>query len=273
MMQTKLDDDSRSNTKHGVSSQTIQRGLDCLFALARSDDPLSVAEIAGVVDLPESTVYRLLRPLEQRGLVERTDQGKRVLGLRVLELCKSLRRSHRLNISEVAKPMMQKLADATQETVILTKVTGLEAICVENIESAQPVRLSFDKGRVHPIHAGASAKILLAFSGRKFQEKVLSRCQGLVYAHGKSVDCEELRQELAQIRENGFAVTTGELDLGATAVAAPILGKNCSLVAGLSVAGPKDRFGAERLPGLIELVVAASQQISERYSLISELRE
>jgi IclR family KDG regulon transcriptional repressor len=272
-MQIRREDNLRSNNKHEVGSQTFQRGLDCLLALASSDHPLSVAEIAAAVDVPESTVYRLLRPLEQRGLVERTDQGKRVLGLRVLELCKGLRRSHRLNINEIARPIMQQLADVTQETVILTQVIGLEAICVENIESAQPIRLSFDRGRVQPIHAGASAKILLAFSDRGFQEKVLNRCNGRAYADGVPVDCEKLRQELAQIREQRFAVTTGELDLGATAVAAPILGKDSSLVAGLSVAGPRDRFGTERLPGLIELTVAMSRQISERHSLISTLHE
>ncbi len=256
-----------------MSSQTFERGLDCLFALARSDHPPSVAEIAGVVDLPESTVYRLLRPLEQRGIVERTEQGKRVVGVRVLELYKSLRSSHTLNIGEVTKPIMQQLADVTRETVILTAVTGLDAICIENFDSPQPIRLSFDKGRVQPIHAGASAKVLLAYSERGFQEKVFSHCEGLTYADGKPIDCQKLRQELEQIRENGFVVTTAELDVGATAVAAPILGRNQKLVAGLSVAGPKDRFDVERLPKLIDLVVAASQQISERYMLISELYE
>lgn len=252
-----------------MTSQTLERGLDCLFALASSNDPLSVAEIATILNLPESTIYRLLRPLERRGLIERTDQGKRVIGLRVLELCKSLRSSYGHHIGEIARPIMQELAKFTQETVILTVVTGFEAICIESIDSLQPIRLSFEKGRVQPIYAGASAKILLAHAEKKFQEEVFSRCEGLRYTHGEPIDCDKLRHQMDQIREDCFAVTTEEVDLGATAVAAPILDKNNELVAGLSVAGPKDRFGQDRLPELIELVVASAQRISEHYALLS----
>ena len=252
-----------------MTSQTLERGIDCLFALASSDAPLSVPELAKTLSLPESTVYRLLRPLERRGLVERTDQGGRVIGLRVLELCKGLRGSRGYHIAQIARPIMEELAGLTQETIILTVVLGFEAICIESIDSPQPVRLSFEEGQIQPIYAGASAKILLAHAERGFQEEVLSRCEGIHYAHGGAIGCEELRRELDHIREDGFAVTTEEVDPGATAVAAPVLDSNNQLVAGLSVAGPKDRFGEERLPELIELVVASAQRISERYALLS----
>jgi DNA-binding IclR family transcriptional regulator len=160
---------------------------------------------------------------------------------------------------------MVALAEATRETVILTVARGHESVCVDSIESPQPVRLSFEKGRVQPIYAGASAKILLAFSDPAFQEEVISECHGLAYSDGQTIDCDDLLEEMSRVREQGTIVTASEVDEGAVAVAAPILDEKGRLVAGLSIAGPENRFGDDRLPKLIDLVKSESQKIGQAY--------
>jgi IclR family KDG regulon transcriptional repressor len=252
---------SRSRTTTG----SLGRGLDCLLVLADSNGALSVSELAQSLNIPVSTVYRLLRPLEKRGLVDRTVDDKRVLGLDVLKLCRSASIRYGQDISGVARPTMMALAEATRETVILTVARGFESVCVDSIESPHPVRLSFEKGRIQPIYAGASAKILLAFSDPAFQEEVISECHGLVYSHGQVIDGNQLRQELSRVREQGMIVTASEVDDGAVAVAAPVLTAKERLVAGLSIAGPENRFREDRLPELVDMVVSAAQQISQAY--------
>lgn len=253
-----------------MSTQALERGLDCLLALANSDGPLSVGEIAAATGIPSSTVYRLLRPLEKRGLIERTERGKRLLGLQVLVLCRSARNVHRLQVAEIALPIMQELARSTQETVILTAVKGLEAICVEAVPSPQLIRLTPEKGRPQPIWAGCSSKILLAHMNEDYQEQVTNLADGRRYYNGVVITRGAMARELDHIRQNGFCVTIEEVDPEAAGVAAPILGRWNMLEAGLSVLGPKYRFQEDRLPRIIELVVSSARSISESVAFVAE---
>ena len=251
-----------------MSTQALERGLDCLMALANSDGPLSVGEIATATSIPASTVYRLLRPLEKRGLAERTEQGKRLLGLQVLVLCRSARNVHRLQVAEIALPVMQELARLTQETVVLTVVKEFEAMCIEVVPSTQLVRLTPEKGRPQPIWAGCSSKILLAYMPRDFQEEVLNLADGCRYFDGTTFAREAVRRQLDQVRQDGFCITIEEVDAEAAGVAAPILGKWNRLEAGLSVLGTKYRFQEDQLPRIVELVVSSARAISEKVTLV-----
>ncbi len=244
-------------------AQTLDRGLDCLFALASSNAPLSISELANLVNLPDSTVYRLIRPLEERGLVERAEQGKRVLGPRVLELARPLRGS-RLQLREIARHIMQELSQTTRETVNLTVLSGLESLCIHSIESPQGLRVCFDEGRTQPLYVGASAKILLAYQDPDFRETVLRQCHGHKHANGTVVDSDRLRKQLEEICREGFVFSTEEVELGAAGIAAPIWNKDHKLLAGLTAVGPKERFSGDQLPRLTQLVVDGAQQISQR---------
>lgn len=240
-------------------AQTFERGLDLLLHFDADTPVLSVAEMVERLALPRSTVYRFVRSLRARGFIEAKGRGQYCLGWRAVELG-HLAAAPRPLLAATALPVMQELAASTRETVVLTVPRGLRAVCLERVESPEALRLSFTVGTELPIERGASAKVLLAFldeQARAGMVECLARRQ-------PDLDRRRLLADLATIQARGYAVTAEEIDRGARAVAAPVLGPDGGLVAGLSVAGPLFRLDEAHLPGLIRDVRAAANEIGTR---------
>ncbi len=146
-----------------AGTQALARGVGVLEVLSGELAPLDIEQVAGRVRVPLSTAYRIVRYLAQVGLVEHREQGRVALGLRLLDLGRITQLQVESGLLRIARPVMQELAQRTQETVMLMAPTGGQAICLEYIESPRPVRLSFERGRIMPLYAGAASKVLLAF--------------------------------------------------------------------------------------------------------------
>jgi IclR family transcriptional regulator, acetate operon repressor len=158
---------------------------------------------------------------------------------------------------------MAALAAQTAETAILTAPGGTHAMCLASVESPQhAMRLSYDRWRTAPMHLGASGKVLLAHLDETHAERILSAPPPHP-AGGEQIDDATLRAQIETTRRDGFLVTDGELDEGATAVAAPVLDPRGRPVAGLSVAGPAARMHAA-LGTIVPAVVEGARVIAGR---------
>ena len=237
--------------------QTIDRVADVLAALVEADGPLGAAELAERAGLPVSSTYRLVQALERHGFVERRPRRGIALGLRVLELAR--RAEDRLGpaLLEPARRPMEELARECGETVLLTAPVGISSIGLASVESPRPVRLTYGRWRLAPMHRGASGKVLLAHVGGEQAARVLAAAAALDPAE----DVDALRQELAEIRSRGYAVSHAELDAGASGVAAPILDAGGRLLGGLTAAGPTVRIRPAEQE-LAQAVAAAGLMIS-----------
>jgi DNA-binding IclR family transcriptional regulator len=216
-------------------SGPIERAVALLTRVAEMPREATVAELASDAGLPTSTAYRLLTALGRHGLVQR-DAGTVSLGTRVVALGRAAEARLREALVVPAAPVMEQLARELGETVILTAPCGLEAIVLHAVEAEHPVRLTYAAFGCAPMHLGASGKVLAAYLDDGERERLQA-----------SVGDAALPDALEAIRERGTATTSGELDPGITAVAAPVLDARGRLLAGLSVAGPSERLGAGRL--------------------------
>lgn len=227
----------------------------------------SAPEIATHLGMSRSTTYRYLQSLRSYGLIEDDPStGGFRLGPRIFELAQLARKG--LGLREIALPIMRALSQATDETVLLTRRSGDAVVCLERIESTHPVRISYEVGQILPLHAGAAAKVLLAF----MEEKELNRLlQGTFrrFTDRTTTDARSLRRELEEIRLAGYVVTGGELDPGVRGVAAPVLLGDGTLAAGLSVAGPEQRLTELVLPKIIDAVRQSAKLLSERLEAVS----
>ncbi len=138
----------------------------------------------------------------------------------------------------------RELAQRTHETAMLMAPTGGQAICLEYIESPRPIRLSFERGRVMPLYAGAASKILLAFLDDRERKRTLAAAEGAVLENGRVISSAELSAELTEIEKAGYCVSEGEVNVDTVGVAAPVFRRR-RLVAGLTLAGPSRRFTDE----------------------------
>ncbi len=243
------------------SSSTAENVLDVLLLFDGSRPELTADQISRLIDAPRSTTYRYIRTLREKGFLEHTSGDAFRPGPRLLQFARLARRQE--DIGAVALPFMEDLCAETRETVLLTRISNGHAVCIERVEAPQAVRITFERGDVQPLHAGASSKILLAFAPRSLVDDYLSRPLPSVGANTVT-DAQELRQQLAHIRECGYCLSESEVDEGATAIAVPVFGSRGRLVAGLSTAGPTFRMGPDVIEKHVAHLKEAAKKITER---------
>ncbi|KIL36861.1 hypothetical protein SD71_05545 [Cohnella kolymensis] len=238
-------------------TQTLGRAIDILFVLAESRTTLTVSDIAEKVSIPESTAYRFIQTLIKNGFVERKGRGRIGLGLRIFDLARSLSLQIERELLAIARPVMEELTNRTNETTVLFIRSGSKAICIEHVTSRRLIRMSIENGRVLPLHSGASGKTLLAFENEKVAGELLIALEP---------DCKRrpLEKQLAEIRDTGYCLTLGEVDIDAFAIAAPIFDTQHRIAASLSVAGPIHRLNEDNRAPIIEALKAAALQISNK---------
>jgi DNA-binding IclR family transcriptional regulator len=240
----------------------LDRIVALLGALSEAGE-LPPGELAERCELPPSTTYRLLADLEQHGFVTRAGGRGTTLGLWILELARSVEDRLESELVEPARPVMEALAERSGETAILTAPGGTHAMCLASYESDRhAMRLSHDRWRTAPMHLGASGKVLLAHLDDAHAERILATPPPHP-SGGAEIDDATLRAQIEATRRDGYLVTDGELDAGATAVAAPVLDPRGRPVAGLSLAGPTARVRA-MLDEIVPAVVGGAAAIGRR---------
>lgn len=248
------------------SPSTADRVLDVLLLFQESWPDLTAEEICELIDAPRSTTYRYIRILREKGFLEKSATGGFCLGPRLLQLGRVAR--NRLDISEIALPFMEDIAGQTRETVLLTRLFGSNAVCVERIEGPQSVRISFEVGQIQPLHAGASSKILLAYVDEdEWNEHLRPPLER--FTEYTVTDPDVLKEQLREIRRQGYCVSESEVDLGARAVAIPIADTRGRTVAALSTAGPTFRMDDKTVEDHLGLLRSEAAKIHDQLLLTS----
>jgi DNA-binding IclR family transcriptional regulator len=244
-----------------AGTQLLARAVSVLLYLREREEPVTVGELAEALSVPANTVYRIVRTLEMGGLVDRSHRPYVSLGLRMMDLGQAKQRQLSRELAPFAMPILEALTADTDETSLLIMPTGARAICIFAVETSRAIRLSYEPGRVFPLYAGASGKILLPWMSPQLMETAIAQGDGHVLPGGRRLTAAELRRDIESMRENGYCVSHGEVDAGASAVGAPVFGRGGQIFAAISVAGPERGFSTDRLPALIERVIAAAGEI------------
>jgi DNA-binding IclR family transcriptional regulator len=223
--------------------------------------PLRVEDIAQQAELPKSTAYRLVRELVAAGLLASEDGGTYWLGIKLLQYGGAV--SERISVREVALPVLRRLADETGETVHLTVVDGLDGVYVEKVDSPMyQLRWHIEIGQRVPLYAGAAMKVLLAFLDRDAIESVIAAMELRPLGPATVTDPDQLRRDLEDIRSRGWAMTSEEINAGATGVSAPVFDSRNRMVAGMTITGASSRLTDEMVERFIELVCAGAAEVS-----------
>lgn len=258
----------RSTGKNAASRsgqvQSLQRALRILKALAESHEGLGLREIAEIVGLPPSTVHRLLTTLESDRFV-RFDANDAVwqVGVQAFVVGSAFARNR--DLLRLARPYMRGLVDACGETANLYIEESGWAVCIGQVESRHFVRaIARPGGRVR-MHCSAAGKVLLATKSERELAQIL-RSHGLERLTEHSIDRPQLlRSHLAEVRRRGYALDDEETALGVRCVAAPVHDESGSVVAALSVSGPKSRLEDARLAEVAAAVRRTAGAITTAY--------
>jgi DNA-binding IclR family transcriptional regulator len=243
------------------SVQSVDRAITVLSLLASAGE-LGVTQIAEALEVHKSTAFRLLATLEKRALVEQNvERGKYRLGVGIIQLAGAT--SARLDVVRESRPVSHQLAQALGETVNIAVLSGPDALYVDQVNGAGALQIQNWLGQRIPLHATSNGKVLLAALSSEHVDRLLAG--GLQrFTERTCVDLAALHEELDQVRRRGYAKAVDELEVGLTAVAAPLHRADGAVVASISASGPTFRIGPDRLPLIIEQVTASADRASRR---------
>jgi IclR family transcriptional regulator, acetate operon repressor len=239
----------------------LERAIEILSVLGASPAGLEPANVAVRLGVPLSTVYRILRVLRRRGLVEPTGDGNGYrLGAVFIQWGTTAERG--FGLVERAAAGLSRLAEATGETAQLTLLSGSLAVTVDLVESPSPLRVAPSRGRAVPLHCGAAAKAILAFLPESQWHRLASEPLARMTARTLA-EPRRLVQDLRVTRRRGYAVSEEEVYEGATAVAAPIRDARGQAYASLAISGPLHRLHGVRLKRAVALVLAEAAALGQ----------
>lgn len=245
----------------GESSTAVERAADILTLFGQGSRTLGITEISQQLGLSKAVVYRVLNAFRDRGFVELDEVTHRYsLGPQLLLI--GLAALEQIDVRILAREAMQRLSDATQETATLSIRMGWSRIYVDQVTPDRDIKMVVPVGHAYPLHSGASSKALLAFLAPAERDEYLARPLEAV-TDATETDSDALRRELDVIRSRGYATSEGERQVGAGAVAAPIMGMDGLPAATMSVCGPIERFHPQ-LDSLAEQLLAETRSISRR---------
>jgi DNA-binding IclR family transcriptional regulator len=240
------------------SVATAIRLLKCF-----SDDEyeLGVGALAVRLGVAKSTAHRLATTLVQGGLLEQVPAtAKYRPAVLLFELGSLVRR--KMDVYREAKDFLRDLRERTGETINLAVLTEGNVVYLNSLESRRAIKVVSILGMRLPAHCSAEGKVLMAFGPRAVAERILRGEMVRRTAH-TITDPAALRAELELVRRQGYAVDNEESEVGARAVAAPVLGGEGVAVAAIGIAAPAQRLARKTLVSYLPQLQSAAAAVAQ----------
>ena len=242
--------------------QSVERAISVLEVLAARGEA-GVTEVATEIAVHKSTAFRLLGALEGRGLVEQTGhRGKYRLGFGLIPLAGAV--TDRLDVVQQCRAECTRLADELGETVNVAVLRDHFAVNVDQARGPSTVATHNWIGQLTPLHCTSSGKILLAHLDPARRAELLTRAGTPALTPRTETVAQRLDEQLARVREAGYAMAAEEYEVGLNAVAAPVFDRSGQVVAAVSVSGPSYRLDDQRIRQVVAPLLAATADISRR---------
>jgi DNA-binding IclR family transcriptional regulator len=225
-----------------------ERVISVIEFMAKDNQLHGTSEVARELGLSKATTFRILHDLARLKWMDKDDKTRKYrLGPQAA--CVTPILTSHLVLEEVSLPFMYDLCEITNESAMLSQKVGWSRVFIEQVESKQELRQRVELRKRLPQWCGAVGTAMLAFMEPAESESFISHhfagVDSKLSPTGKVITIENLRRELREIRETGFAVSSEACLAGAIAVAAPIFGQNHQVIGSISVIGPKSRFTFE----------------------------
>ena len=241
--------------------QTIDRTVEILHTVALVPTGLNLTEIADQLGLPKTTVYRMLQALVKHDFLRKEELTK-VYRLGPALLMLGADSLNQWDLRSIALPYLQQLAHITNETVCLAALYKDTAVCLETIESDRSSSFWVRIGREMDFHCAAAGKAILAFQSEEQIDKLLRQKPLPAYTSRTMTDIEALKEHCHYVRRQGYASCDGELEVGVTAIATPIMQSDGKVVGSVTIIAPAERLSGEARERILPYLFDTSRQIS-----------
>jgi DNA-binding IclR family transcriptional regulator len=241
--------------------RAVERVVQVLVALSQTDSALPLSAIAARTGLTVWTTLRLLRTLQDHGLVICHPTSRcYTLGFRLLEFGQAVQRQ--VDVVRIARPFLSAVRNEINETISLVVRSGDFSVNVAQADSSHPLRRVKVIGEPSPLYVGASGKVFLAAGTPEALEAYLARTNLVPLSPNTLTEPRLLREQVEQARALGYAVSINERGAGGVGIAAPVYDHEGQVVAAVDVAGPLSRLTPETRERWVQATVTTARDLS-----------
>jgi DNA-binding IclR family transcriptional regulator len=248
--------------KKVYSVPAVQRALDIVEYLVTSPQPRNITELSRYLDIPKSSVFGILQTLRDNGWVEKLEDDRYALTLKLFGLGSAIIAS--LDLRQQVSPVLRELATQTNITGHLAVLASDEAVYIDKAEVPGAIRLTTYVGSRNPLHSTGMGKALLAWLPEGEVDRIISHRGLTAYTPQTISSPVALKAELAKVRRLGYAISIEENEPGVCGIAAPIFDHQGHVVAAVNLGGTILQIKKENLALLGETVARAAGEMSRR---------
>lgn len=246
----------------GVAVTAVQRVLDIFEGFERVQKPLSLTDLAELTGIPKSSCHAIVATLTARGYLYSLTRPRALYPTRRLfDLAREIHLKD--PFIERVMPMLERLRDASRETIILGKRQGDAVIYLQVVESLQSIRYTAKPGEFKPLHSSSIGKALLG-SLKETELRAQLAARPLAPVTGTTLtDPQRLLDDILESRRRGYFVTRGENVPDVWAVSAFLSMQSETLA--VAIAGPRHRM-EDNILQHAQLLVATCSFITRQWS-------
>lgn len=242
---------------------TIRRANLLLRLLATAGKRgLALTEISLRSALPHPTVHRLLKQLNNEGLIFQHEESRRyLLGPVAYEL--GLAAAEIFDLRHVCRPILERVSKETEDTSYFVMRSGFDAVCIDRVEGTFPIRtITLEIGSRRPLGVGAGGLAILAACTDEECERVLRATAARLPDFGK-LDAEQQKEAIARTREAGYSLVKNRVTLGVTALGLPFHDSMHRPIGAISVGAIDSRMRDQRRRQIAQLLKEQVTQIEK----------
>ncbi len=248
------DSSARSNNNPLLVLGKITAILD---AFSLSKPVLTLGDIREATGLPTSTVQRLVTNLTSQGFLDRDDDAYRI-GLRMAYWAAPATRG--MEILDVISPLLKELRDTTGETACFFKAEQHFRVCVAIAETRHALRREMHIGKVMPLHAGSAGRVLLAWDPELLEAVLQDPLESIT--ESTITSSEDLADVVKRTRADGFAITVGEREDGASGLSAPVFDSSANVLGAVTISGPTLRMPQKQCEAWVETLLETAEHMT-----------
>ena len=246
--------------------EAVSRAAQLLSVLRRAPVAGSAA-LAQVAETPSTFTETALLTLRRHGLVRQLEDGSWALGLAWLRLADVKRRQ--IDLREIAGPIMRRLRDDVDETVILAIRRGDRRVNIDYVESTQAIRRITQFGFEAALHVGASGRVLLTSLSQDELGEYFANLATAMGRAAKLTDIERYMDDVTHVRRDGYFLARGEITPDTVSVSAPVRDHTGFVIAALTISMPADRVNPPLERRCIEIVQAGGADLSRSLGFVA----
>ncbi|HOV91421.1 MAG TPA: IclR family transcriptional regulator [Syntrophorhabdaceae bacterium] len=241
----------------------IKKAFDVLRLMVDGYKPLGVTEISKRLSISKSTVFGILKALEDENLILKDNSNKKYLiGPGLFELSKKVFKGGEL--SNVARPFLERLVKEVDETVFLCIRENDKIENLDVIEARKAVKITSPVGMKMPITASVLCKIFLSPMDNNDIRDFLAKKGLPKYTENSITDIDRFIEEIEKTRKLGYSLDLEEYLRGVRALATLIYYGDNTPAGAICIVGFTSSIKDDKLPMMIQNLKNTAQLINER---------